>query len=56
MEVLISIIRPLGNVVARYVFSNKQVEEDSILSDALGGALSLLLITFFVWAIVQVAG
>ena len=56
MEVLISIIRPLGNVIARYVFSNKQVEEDSILSDALGGALSLLLIILLVWALVRVAG
>lgn len=56
MEVLIEIIRPLGNIIARHVFNNKQVEEDSILSDALGGALFLLLAIFLLLALVKVAG
>lgn len=56
MEVLLEIIRPLGNAIARHVFNSKQVEENSILSDALGGALFLLLAIFILWAVVKVAG
>lgn len=56
MEVLLVIIRLLGNAIARHVFNNKQVEEGSILSDALGGALFLLLAILLLWVWVKVAG
>lgn len=55
MEVLLEIIMSLGDAMARHVFNNKQVEEDSILSDALGGALFLLLGSILLWALVYVA-
>jgi hypothetical protein len=55
MEVLLEIIRSLGNAIARHVFNNKQVEEDSILSDALGGALFLLLAIVLFLVLVNVA-
>lgn len=56
MEFLLEVVRSLGNAIARHVFNNKQVEEDSIFSDALGGALFLLLSIFLLWALVKVAG
>ena len=36
MEVLFELDRPIGNALARKICNNKAVEENSILSDALG--------------------
>lgn len=43
IDLLTSIVRPIGNLIAKKIFSNKLIEEDSILSDATG-AMGLLLI------------
>jgi len=48
IDLLTSIVRPLGNLIAKKIFANKLIEENSILSDATGAmSLLLIIITFF---------
>jgi len=44
IELLFEIIRPIGNFISRRVVSEKFVEADSILSDAIGGVVLVLIV------------
>ena len=49
MEFFFDIVRLLGNIIAKYVFANKFIEGDSILSDAVGGLALIVIIISAFW-------
>ena len=49
MELLLEIVRPLRNTIAKYVLANKLIEQDSFLSDAVGAFLLLGIVVLAVW-------
>ncbi len=51
MELILELVRPVGNAVAKYVFKNKAFEKNSVMSDALGFLIIILTLIFIGWLI-----
>ncbi len=49
MEIILELVRPIGNFVAKYIFANKLIEEDSILSDGMGAFVIVGMVVISVW-------
>jgi len=43
------LVRPIGNMIARIVFREKAIESDSILSDAIGVVVLVMLVVLIVY-------
>jgi flagellar biogenesis protein FliO len=56
MELIFEIVRPIGNAIAKNIFANKVIEENSILSDAAGLFTVLALIVLVLWLFMNVFG
>ena len=51
MELILELVRPFGNAVAKYIFKNKALEENSAMSDAVGFLSVILALIFIGWLI-----
>lgn len=54
MEMILELARTLGNSIARYVFRNKFIEEDSVLSDGMGLFIVVLILIVLIWLILKI--
>lgn len=54
MEMILELARPIGNAVAKYVFQNKLIEEDSILSDGIGLFTIVIMLIILAWLILKI--
>ena len=53
MEIILELVRPVGNAIAKYVFQNKLIEEDSVLSDGAGAFIVLAILAVLAWLIIK---
>ena len=54
MDLILHLAQPLGNVIAKYVFRNKIIEEDSMMSDVMGILAIMGLIALLLWMLLSV--
>ena len=53
IELILELIRPIGNFVSRRIFSEKLMEADSIMSDAVGGIVLVVVMSLIVFLLVS---
>jgi len=56
LELLLELVRPLGNVIVRAAMPKDWVDEDSLLSDAIGAISLILLVVVFIWLLLRLLG
>ncbi len=49
MELILELAKPIGNILAKKIFANKVIEENSLLSDALGMLAIILFLVIAIW-------
>lgn len=56
MDIILEYARPVGNAIAKYVFTNRLVEQDSSLSETTGLLFLLAALFAGIWIIAGIVG
>ncbi len=56
LQLVIELVRPTGNLFAKYVMPKGFIEEDSVASDSMGGFLILSVLILIAYLLIRLFG